>query len=409
MNVGELTVEGALVRAVQGTTAAAPKLVPRSGTAIGNRDREHCVGVRVIVAPDSFGGTLTAVEAVEAIATGWARVAPGDEVVAMPMSDGGPGFVDVLAAQIEGGQLLAVPVTGPLGRPVPALVLWDPAGGTAYLESAQAAGLHLLGPGERDAVRATTTGVGELIGRALDTGATTVVVGLGGSATTDGGAGALVALGLRVLGTWLAPAAVDGGGLDARLRNTRLVAATDVDNPLCGPEGAAAVFGPQKGATAAQVRLLDAALARWAEVLDRDLGVSVAARPGAGAAGGLGAGLFALGAQRVSGVGIVAGSVRLGAAVEAADLVLTGEGSFDAQSLHGKVVAGVAAAAARAGKPCLVLAGQVSVGDAEAAACGIAQCYALEALAGSVLAAREQPAHWLAAAAASAAREWSQR
>jgi glycerate kinase len=368
--------------------------------------------MRVVVAPDSFGGTLSAVEAVAAIAAGWSRVAPGDEVVAIPMSDGGPGFVDVLASQLAGGDLRAATVTGPLGRPAAATVLIYPASGTAYVETAQAAGLHLVTPGERDPLRATTAGVGELIRYALDAGAGTVVVGLGGSATTDGGAGALSALGLRVRGAWPAPTGVDGSGLDPRLRSALLVAATDVDNPLCGASGAAAVFGPQKGATPAQVRMLDAALARWAEVLARDLGMSVATRPGAGAAGGLGAGLFALGARRVSGVQLVAEHVGLAAAVGAADLVLTGEGSFDAQSLRGKVVAGVASAAARAGKPCLVLAGRVSLpasAAGAAAACGITRSYALASLAGSVSAARAQPARWLAQAASQAAGEWARR
>ena len=176
--------------------------------------------MRVVVAPDSFGGTLSAVEAVAAIAAGWSRVAPGDEVVAIPMSDGGPGFVDVLASQVAGGELRAATVTGPLGRPTAADVLIDPATGTAYVETAQAAGLHLVARRERDPMRATTVGVGELICHALDAGARTVVVGLGGSATTDGGAGALSALGLRVLGTWLAPAGVDGSGLDPRLHTS---------------------------------------------------------------------------------------------------------------------------------------------------------------------------------------------
>ncbi|MGZ4618937.1 MAG: glycerate kinase family protein [Frankiaceae bacterium] len=368
--------------------------------------------MRVVVAPDSFGGTLSAGEAVAAIAAGWSRVAPGDELVALPMSDGGPGFVDVLASQLAGGELRAATVTGPLGRPTAANVLIYSATGTAYVETAQAAGLHLLTARERDPLRATTAGVGELICHALDAGARTVVVGLGGSATTDGGAGALSALGLRMLGTWPAPAGVDRGRLDPRLDSARLVAATDVDNPLCGPTGAAAVFGPQKGATPAQVRVLDAALARWAAVLARDLGMPVAGQPGAGAAGGLGAGLLALGAQRVSGVQLVAERVGLAAAVAAADLVLTGEGSFDAQSLRGKVVAGVAAAAARAGKPCLVLAGRVSLPAwalAAAAACGVTRSYALVSVAGSVAAARAHPARWLAETAAQAAGEWAQR
>ena len=335
--------------------------------------------MRVLIAPDSFTGTLSAVEAADAVAAGWRRRAPGDELVLAPLSDGGPGFVDVLAASL-GGERVAVTVADPLGRPVPATVLV--VGDTAYVESAQACGLHLLAAEERDPLRTSTRGVGELLRAALD--ARRVVVGLGGSGTNDGGAGALAALGAVLAGVTEPGGAglrqvtgVDGTGLDHRLGDVELVLATDVDNPLLGIAGASAVYGPQKGATREAVAVLDAALAQWARVLERDLAApGVADRPGAGAAGGLGAGLMALGAIRVPGIGTVLDATRLADRVAEADLVVTGEGAFDWQSLRGKVVSGVAAAAAQEAVPCIVLAGRVDVGRREMAAAGVEAAYA---------------------------------
>jgi glycerate kinase len=371
--------------------------------------------VRILVAPDKFGGTLSAVEAAEAIVAGWRRVAPADELVPLPMSDGGPGFVDVLAATLD-GDLLPVPTSDPLGRPVVGAVLRH--GTTCYVESAQACGLHLLGHQERDPMVTTSYGVGVLISAAVDSGARTVVVGLGGSGTNDGGAGMLAALGVTALDG--AGRAVPHGGaalaavhrLDGvpQLRGAALVVATDVDNPLTGPTGATAVVGRQKGATPEQVEVLDAALARWAEVVERDLPgapAGLAALPGAGAAGGLGAGLLALGARREPGIDLIGAAVGLPAALDGVELAITGEGSFDWQSLRGKVVSGVAAAAAARGVPCLVLAGQVSVGRREMAAVGVEAGYAVADLAGSVEAALAWPADRLADLAARVARQWS--
>ncbi len=371
--------------------------------------------MRVVVAPDSFGGTMSAVEAAAAVADGWRRTAPGDELVALPLSDGGPGFVDVLAAVLP-GRVVPVPTTDPLGRPAAGAVLL--AGDTAYVESAQATGLHLVAPAERDPLRASSSGLGALLAAAVECGARTVVVGLGGSATNDAGAGLLAALGVRLLdaaGSALPPGGLALAALDRvegapQLRGAGLVAATDVDNPLCGPHGATAVFGPQKGLVPADTARLDAALARWAEVVERDLPgapAGLAGWPGAGAAGGLGAALFALGGTRRPGFDLVSDAVRLPAAVDRADLVLTGEGSFDFQSLRGKVVSGVAAAAAERGVPCLVLAGQVSVGRREAAAAGVEAAYAVAEEAGSVAAALDRPADRLADLAARVARQWS--
>jgi glycerate kinase len=365
--------------------------------------------VRVVVAPDKYAGTLSAVEAAEAIAAGWRRSAPADDLVAVPVSDGGPGFLDVLAASL-GGQRRTHAVSGPLGRPVLGEWLLAP-DGTGYVESAQAAGLHLVAPQERDPARATSYGVGELLAAALDAGARRVVVGLGGSATNDGGAGALAALGLQPAEALRAGALVLGAleAVDPGALRTvpHLVAATDVDNPLLGPAGASAVFGPQKGAGPDLVQRLDAALARWHEVLRRALPAADAAAPGAGAAGGLGYALLALGASRSPGIGLVLDAVGLRRQVAAADLVVTGEGAFDWQSLRGKAAAGVAVTAAEAGVPCLVLAGQVTVGRREQAAAGIDAAYAVADVVGSVDAALRDARGGLAALAERVAGTWS--
>jgi glycerate kinase len=262
----------------------------------------------------------------------------------------------------------------------------------------------------------STYGVGHLLRAALDAGAERIVVGLGGSATNDGGAGLLAALGLTPVGAdgqqlppgGAALAQVDSlrGELDPRLAGVELVAAMDVDAPLLGLHGASAVFGPQKGASREDVHRLDGALARWADVLESSTGPAVRDLAGAGAAGGLGAALLALGATREPGIGLVERLVRLERHVAKADLVVTGEGTFDFSSLHGKVVSGVAAAAAAVGLPCIVLAGQVTVGRREAAAAGIDATYAVADAVG-VEAALDRPAEELAALAERVAREWS--
>jgi len=332
-----------------------------------------------------------------------------------PLSDGGPGFVDVLATVLD-GQVVPVPTTDPLGRPVVGAVLVDRE--TAYVESAQATGLHLLTAAERDPLRASSYGLGVLLAAAVECGARTVVVGLGGSATNDAGAGMLAALGVTPLDAGgaalpyggLALAALDRLEGAAQLRGAQLVVATDVDNPLCGPTGATAVFGPQKGLRPEDLARLDAALARWAEVAERDLPTAPAGlgtMPGAGAAGGLGAALLALGGLRQPGIELISRVVDLPGALDGADLAVTGEGSFDFQSLRGKVASGVAAAAAERGVPCLVLAGQVSVGRREAAAAGVEAAYSVADEAGSVEAALQWPADRLADLAARVAGQWS--
>jgi glycerate kinase len=266
-----------------------------------------------------------------------------------PLADGGPGFVRTMHAAV-GGELRECATTGPSGAPVLAEWLWTPE--TAYVEAAAAAGLHLTEE-PRDALAATSAGLAAVLTAAASSGVQSVLVGIGGTGSTDGGRDIV-----RALRPW--PAAVE------------LVVATDVDNPLLGPEGAAAVFGPQKGADPEQVRALEERLSAWVAECGLD-----PALPGAGAGGGLGYGLMALGARRVSGAQAVLDAVLPPERLAAADLVLTGEGSFDFQSLRGKLVSAVAHRAQQAGLPCLVLAGQVTVGRREAAAAGIEACYSL--------------------------------
>ncbi len=330
--------------------------------------------MRVLVAPDKFRGTLSAAEAARAIAAGWRRVRPSDRVEEVPMADGGEGTLDALLS-VLGGERRRVRVRGPLGDPVDAafgLTAERPA--RAVVEMAAASGLALVSERRRDPLRASTYGTGELIRAACRAGAREVIVGLGGSATTDGGAGMAQALGIRLLdaegrevgsggGALVQLAGIDAGGLDPDVRRARFVAACDVEAPLTGPGGAAAVFGPQKGASRADVEVLDRALAHLAAIIHRDLGLDLRDVPGAGAAGGLGAGLVAfLGAHLRPGVGVVMEAVGLPARIEAADLVITGEGSFDAQSLLGKVAGGVIRAAREVGVPVVVLCGRSEVG-----------------------------------------------
>lgn len=396
--------------------------------------------MRVVIAPDCFTGTLTAPQAAAALAEGWRRQAPGDVLDLCPLSDGGPGFLEVLGTAL-GGRLEAVTVTGPLGEPVPAgLLLVDRPGEgpvegagdglvrpadvrTAYVESAQACGLHLVPADRRDPGRTTTRGVGELLLAARDAGARRVVVGLGGSGTNDAGAGVLAAL----LGPGHAGLAARLAGGGAALRGTtaadlaplaavrrawadvELVVASDVDIALLGFHGASAGFAAQKGATPERAQELERCLGDLAHAAVTALGLDrgVTAQPGAGAAGGLGFGLMLLGARRVPGTAAVTAAVGLGERVRAADLVVTGEGSFDWQSLRGKVVAGVAAHAVEAGTPVVVVAGQVLVGRREAQAIGVDAAYPVARTPAEVDAALADPHATLAARAERVARTWS--
>lgn len=365
--------------------------------------------VKVLICPDSFTGTLSAAQAAEAMAEGWARVAPGDALVVRPLSDGGPGFLDAVGAGRGGGRH-PMSVTGPEGDPVPGefLVTED---GTAWIESATAAGLHLVPVERRDPTRTTSRGVGELMGAALAGGARRIVLGVGGTGTCDGGAGLLGALGAL---SQPAGALSQGGGaladlaalelgpaLDA-VQGISLEVATDVDVPLLGPRGAARGFAPQKGASPEQVEHLEAALAHWASMLGRTPdGRTAAVALGAGAGGGLGAALIRLGARRVPGIGTVLEAADIAGVIDGVDLVVTGEGSFDWQSLRGKVVAGVAAAAVQRAVPVLVLAGRVEVSRREWITAGVAAAFPAAAEAG------QTHSEGVARAAARAARTWS--
>lgn len=328
--------------------------------------------MRVVVAPQEFKGSLSAGEAAEVLAAGVRQALPSAIVDVVPMADGGPGTVEAVAAA-GGGALQYSLVEDPLGRPVEAqwAVL---AGGTAVIEMAQAAGLWRLRPEERDPRVASTYGVGQLLKAALAVGCQRLIVGLGGSATNDGGAGMAQALGARFLDERDQPLRcggadlirlqrIDVSALDQRLAQCAVIAAADVLNPLCGPEGASLVYAFQKGATASVAEELEAALRRYGEVIERDLGVSVLDAAGAGAAGGLGAGLIAfLRAQLRPGFEVVAELVGLEERLRGADLVLTGEGRLDAQTAYGKTVAGVARLAARCGVPAIAVVGSLGEG-----------------------------------------------
>ncbi|MBX7431634.1 glycerate kinase [Mycobacterium sp. Y57] len=357
-------------------------------------DPDPAAAPTVLIAPDCFGDSLTAVQAAQSIAAGWARSHPDDRLILAPQSDGGPGFVEVLGTRL--GEIRTMRVSGPLADEVDAAWVLDgdpPV--TAYIECAQACGLALLGgpPTVRTALDAHTRGVGQLIGAACEAGAGRIVVGLGGSGSTDCGRGMIEAL----------------GGLSAArdlLAGVELIVASDVEHPLLGPMGAAAVFGPQKGADAATVALLEDRLTAWAAELDAIAGRTVSGDPGAGAAGGLGAALIALGGHRESGAAIIAEHTDLAADVAAADLVITGEGRFDDQSLHGKVVSALAAGARARQIPVLVLAGQVTLDEQALQDAGIAAAFSITDHAGSVQRAIEDAANQLRGLATVVAADW---
>jgi glycerate 2-kinase len=344
--------------------------------------------VRVVVAPDKFKGSLTAAQVAARLAAGLTRAAPGVEVVQVPVADGGDGTLE--AAVSAGYRRVPVRAEGPTGEPVD--TAYAERDGVAVVELADVSGLGRLPGGRLAALAASSYGTGQVVRAALDAGCRRVVLGIGGSACTDGGAGIVQALGGRVLdaaggevgrgGAALAATrSLDLAGLHPALRRAEVVVASDVDNPLLGPRGAAAVYGPQKGATPADVAALDAALTRWAEAVHRATGVDAAASPGAGAAGGVGfAALAVLGARLQPGIDIILDLVRFREALPGARLVITGEGSLDTQTLHGKAPAGVAAAARSAGIPVVAVAGRSLLTPAELEPAGIRAAYPLSDL-----------------------------
>ncbi|MFD6321563.1 glycerate kinase [Streptomyces sp. NPDC058442] len=343
---------------------------------------------RVLVAADKFKGSLTAVQVAERVTVGLRRVVPGLEVEALPVADGGDGTV--AAAIAAGFDRREVRVTGPVGDEVTAVFALR--GDTAVVEMAEASGLQRLPDDVLAPLTASTYGSGELLRAALDAGARTLVFGVGGSATTDGGAGMLAALGARFLKADGEPVAPGGGGLaelasadlsglDPRLGRVGFVLASDVDNPLTGPKGAPAVYGPQKGASPQDVERLDAALGHFVRVLEESAGVKTAAElagsAGAGAAGGIGFGALLLGAGFRPGIEVMLDVLGFAPALERADLVITGEGSLDEQTLHGKAPAGVAAAARAAGKEVVAVCGRLTLPPEVLGRAGIRRAYAL--------------------------------
>jgi glycerate kinase len=370
---------------------------------------------RVVIAPDKFKGSLTAVAAAEAIALGVQDALPDARVLTCPVADGGEGTLDVLEA--AGARIVPLRVRGPLEDTVSArYAVLD---GSAYVESARACGIEFVDPSPVTALLAHTWGVGELLADALLHGARRLVLTVGGTASTDGGAGMLSALGAGVLDAFGAPVGLGGGTLSRvasteltpvreRLEGVTVAVATDVTNPLLGPEGAAAVFGPQKGAGPSEVAHLDEALARWAHALRVGGAPDVSRIPGAGAGGGIAAGAIAgLGATVESGFDLIAALTGVDTALDGADLVITGEGSLDTQSLQGKAPAGIAARARARGVPLMVLAGRIQLDADGLASLGVVGSSALIDHAPSLDHARAHAADLLRAQAAALVRAWA--
>lgn len=327
--------------------------------------------MKIVIAPDSYKESLSALEVASAIEAGFREIYPDAEYIKLPVADGGEGTVEAMVAATQ-GRVVEVAVTGPLGEPVQAFYGISGDESCAFIEMAAASGLELLPPAARNPLKTTSWGTGELIRHALDLGVTRMIIGIGGSATNDGGAGMVQALGAQLLtanGQPIAPggaglstlATIDISGLDPRLAQCRIDVACDVTNPLVGDEGASAVFGPQKGATPEMVVQLDRALAHYAGQIAQDLDLDVLTLEGGGAAGGMGAALYAFcGAHLRPGIDIVTDALHLDALVADADLVITGEGRIDSQTIHGKVPVGVARVAKRYQIPVIGIAGSLT-------------------------------------------------
>lgn len=363
--------------------------------------------MKILVAPDKFKGTLSALQVGRAVARGLMHALPAADIEVCPVADGGDGTAETMAEAL-GGTMVARTVSGPLGEP--ATAQFALAGSTAVIEMAAASGLRLVCPDELRPLDASTYGTGELLAVVLDEGCTRIIVGIGGSATTDGGAGMAQALGARLLDDEEKPLGRGGGqlcrlgridtsGLPDRLPTTNVLVACDVDNPLLGSRGAAGVYARQKGATAAEAERLEECLARFADVVERDLGVDVRDLPGGGAAGGLGAGMVAFcGAALRPGIEIVLEALDFERRLERADVVVTGEGMLDGQTASGKTPMGVARAAKRHGLRVIAVVGRRGPGFEEAMAVGIDEVVALTPDLCEVEEAMTGAAHWLGVA-----------
>lgn len=372
--------------------------------------------MKIIVAPDKFKGTLSAINAARAIEAGIKETLPGLETVLAPVADGGEGTVEVILAA-AGGNRHEVIVTGPFGESTRAIfgVLPD---GTAVIEMAQASGLDLVPFDKQDPTVTTTFGTGELIEAALDLECKRIVVGIGGSATCDAGIGAAQALGVRILkedgsavgfggGELIKISKIDISTIDPRIRNTRVLVASDVENPLYGTLGAAHVFAPQKGASIDQVVLLDQGLIHFARIVKRDLGIDVSSLRGGGAAGGLGAGLVAfLGASIEPGADLIIGELGLRDEVKGADLIITGEGQIDMQSIYGKAPIAVVRIAKELSIKVVAVAGRLGEGYEKVIEAGVDRIYSLEEVAGSTSRAVENPRLYLGKVGSMIARDF---
>ncbi|HCU0295833.1 TPA: glycerate kinase [Citrobacter sedlakii] len=327
--------------------------------------------MKIVIAPDSYKESLSALEVASAIEQGFREIWPDADYVKLPVADGGEGTVEAMVAATA-GRIVDVEVMGPLGEPTQAFYGLSGDARSAFIEMAAASGLEQVPPHRRDPLKTTSWGTGELIRHALDAGVEHIIIGLGGSATNDGGAGMVQALGAKLLDARHADIAQGGAALetldridisqlDPRLAGCRIEVACDVTNPLTGKQGASAVFGPQKGATPEMIVRLDRALEHYAQLIARDLDVDVSSLAGGGAAGGMGAALYAFcGAQLRRGIEIVTDALHLDACVADADLVITGEGRIDSQTIHGKVPVGVANVAKRYNKPVVAIAGSLT-------------------------------------------------
>ncbi|MBF4176318.1 glycerate kinase [Lelliottia nimipressuralis] len=327
--------------------------------------------MKIVIAPDSYKESLSALEVATAIEQGFREIFPDAHYVKLPVADGGEGTVEAMVAATQGG-IIKVRVTGPLGENAEGFYGLSGDEQSAFIEMAAASGLEMVAPSSRNPLKTTSWGTGELIRHALDAGVKHIIIGIGGSATNDGGAGMVQALGAKLLDAEDNPiglggseleklARIDISELDTRLASCRIEVACDVTNPLTGKEGASAVFGPQKGATPEMIARLDDSLAHYAKIIARDLDIDVLNLEGGGAAGGMGAALYAFcGAELRQGIEIVTDALHLDNHVADADLVITGEGRIDSQTIHGKVPVGVAKVAKRYNKPVIGIAGSLT-------------------------------------------------